>query len=53
MPMLAVKMKLNTTISKQAQNTISKAAEKIREENHTDIPHTMATSERDILHEVR
>ena len=40
------------TISKLAQKTIDAAAVKVRELNHTDIPHRNQTSERDTLHEL-
>lgn len=52
LPFLALSIRSNITMSKLAQKTLDDAAIKIREMNHTDYPHTMERSERDVLHEL-
>ena len=51
LPFLALQISSNISISDRAQRMITEAAVKIREENHTDIPHRLQRSERDTLHE--
>lgn len=42
----------SASISKPAQRTLDEAAVKIRNQNHTDIPHNKKSSETDTLHEM-
>ena len=49
---LGLTINKRVTISKNAQKDLDSAAVAIRELNHTDVPHRMARSERDTLHEL-
>ena len=50
LPFLVVNICKHVTISKSAQKTLDEAAIQIRNENHTDIPHTRPSCERDVGH---
>jgi len=52
LPFLALTIDRRVTISRMAQKTLDAAAVKVRELNHTDIPHRNQTNERDTLHEL-
>ena len=52
LPFLGLTINQRATISKPAQKTLDTGAIKVRELNHTDVPHRMQSSERDTLHEL-
>ena len=51
LPFLDLQIQCKTTISKSAKKTLEAGRERIIQMNHTDIPHSMSISERDVLHE--
>ena len=52
LPFLALRIEKDVKVSSLVQKKLTEAQVKIREENHTDIPHTMECAERDVLHEI-
>ena len=52
LPFLALSIRQRITLSQMAQKNLDKAATKVKEMNHTDVPHRQSSSERDTLHEL-
>ena len=52
LPFMGLNITTTASISKPAQLTLDEAAVKIRNENHSDIPHNKKSSQTDILHEI-